>query len=376
MNAEPGVRNNLRAARVRAGLSQQDLAAAAGVTRQTISSLEGSVFSPSAAVALRLARALECKVEDLFWLEDEAAVITARTAAALGIGETRVAVAEVGSRWVAHPLVGDQAFRTEMIPCDGLAFPDRLGARVRLLDDPGALQRTVAIAGCTPVLSLWARAAERWHPGLRVLWTFANSTRALESLAAGHVHAAGLHLYDSDAGEFNTPFVRRFVRGQDVALVNLGVWEEGLMVRAGNPRGIRSAAELADPRVLLVNREEGAGARALLDRALGEAGVPSQSVRGYDNAARSHEEVARAVTSGEADAGVSSGCVAAAYGLDFIPLQEVRYDLAIVRAYLEHPSVRQLLATLDHRWVRSQFSVLGGYNTERTGETVAEVKAA
>jgi molybdate-binding protein len=99
-------------------------------------------------------------------------------------------------------------------------------------------------------------------------------------------------------------------------------------------------------------------------------------VGGYENVVRSHEEVARAVAGGAADAGVSSACVAAAYGLGFIPVQEVRYDLAIIRAYLEHPSVRQLLATLDHRWVRSQFSVLGGYNTERTGETVAEVKAA
>jgi putative molybdopterin biosynthesis protein len=130
------------------------------------------------------------------------------------------------------------------------------------------------------------------------------------------------------------------------------------------------------PRVLLVNREQGAGARQLLDRALEEAGIHASSVRGYENVVRGHEEVARAVASGDADAGVSSACVAAAYGLDFIPLQEVRYDLAIVRAYLEHPSVRQLLATLDHRWVRLQFSVLGGYNTDRTGATVAEVKAA
>lgn len=373
MKVEAGVQNNIRAARLRAGVSQQDLAAAAGVTRQTISGLESGVSAPSAGVALRLARALECRVEDLFWLEDAPARVAAEPTETLPPGETRVALADVGGRWIAHPLVGEQAFRTEMIPCDGLAGPD---GTVRLLDDPGPLQRTVAVAGCTPVLSLWARAAERWHPGLRVLWTFANSSRALEALARGQVHAAGLHLYDAPTGEFNTPHVRRAIRHRDVVLVNLGVWEEGLMVRPGNPRGIRSVRDLDDPSVRLVNREEGAGARVVLDSALHAAAVSPASICGYDRIASSHEEVAREILTGQADVGVSSGCVAAAFGLDFLPLQEVRYDLALVRDYLDHPAVRQLLGTLDHRWVRSQLRVLGGYNTERTGETVAELKAA
>lgn len=373
MKIEGGVQNNLRAARSRAGLSQQDLAVAAGVTRQTISALESGLNAPSAAVALRIARALECRVEDVFWLDDEPAALSAEAAGPLAEGETRVALAEVGGRWVAHPLLGPHAFRTEMIPCDGLAAPD---GTVRLLDDPGPLQRTVAVAGCTPALSLWARAAERWHPGLRVLWTFANSSRALESLARGHVHAAGVHLYDSATGDFNIPHVRRAIRDRSVTLVNLGVWEEGLLLRAGNPRGIRSAGDLGRADVRIVNREEGAGARLVLDRALGEAGVPPAAVPGYHDLRNSHEEVAQAVMSGQADAGVSSGCVAEAFGLDFLPLQEVRYDLALMSDYLEHPSVRQLLATLDHRWVRSQLQVLGGYDTRRTGETMAQLEAA
>src|SRR5207237_640142 len=74
------------------------------------------------------------------------------------------------------------------------------GFRVQPLDDLENLRRTVAVAGCTPVLSLWARAAERWHPGLRVCWSFANSTEALHALARGEVHAAGLHLHDPRTG--------------------------------------------------------------------------------------------------------------------------------------------------------------------------------
>jgi putative molybdopterin biosynthesis protein len=372
MKSEAAVRNNLRPVRTRLGLSQQELAQAAGITRQTIGGIEGGLYAPSAAVALRLARALGCRMEDLFWLDEETRTLTATPAGELGAEETRVSLAQVGGRWVAHPLRGEEAFRTEMVPCDGFATLGSGGVRVRLLDDPDALARTVSVAGCTPVLSPWARAAERWYPGLRVHWTFANSSDALAALDRGEVHAAGVHLSDPATGEHNTPFVREALRGRDVLLVNLGTWEEGLVVAVGNPRKLARGADLSRRGVRIVNREPGAGARRLLEDCLREDGVPITAVEGFENIARSHEDVARAVISG-ADAGVSSAGVAAAFGLGFVPLREVRYDLAILKDYLGHEPVRQLLATLDHRWVRSQLSVLGGYDTARTGETVAEV---
>src|SRR5262249_61755125 len=61
--------NNLKALRLRLGLNQQELARRAGVTRQTISGVEAGLYLPSTLVALRLARALGCRVEDLLWLE-------------------------------------------------------------------------------------------------------------------------------------------------------------------------------------------------------------------------------------------------------------------------------------------------------------------
>jgi DNA-binding XRE family transcriptional regulator len=63
--------NNLKALRLRLGLNQQELARRAGVTRQTISGVESGLYLPSTLVALRLARALGCRVEDLLWLEEE-----------------------------------------------------------------------------------------------------------------------------------------------------------------------------------------------------------------------------------------------------------------------------------------------------------------
>jgi len=376
MRQEGHLRNNLKQIRTRKGMSQNDLAALARISRQTVSGVESDLYAPSAAVALRIARALGCRVEDLFWLEDEGSDIEATPAEGTPAGDgLRVALARVGGKWVAHPLAGDRAFRQEMVPADGHGSlaRGRPTMRVKLLDDAESVVQTVILAGCSPALSLWAQAAERWHPGLRVHWTFANSMEALGSLQRGEVHAAGVHLYDAETGDYNVPFVRQALPGRAVVLVNLGIWEEGLLVKPGNPLGLQSAADLAQAGVRLVNREEGAGSRQLLERTLAQAGVPCGAILGFDQVVGGHTQVAREVASGRADVGVSTASMAAMYGLGFVPLQEVRYDMAIPREYLDEPPVRQLVTTLGHRRVRSQLEALGGYNTSLTGDVVATV---
>lgn len=63
--------NRLKVARAEKDLSQQELALLAGVTRQTISSIETGQYNPSTLLALILARRLDKRVEDLFFLEDK-----------------------------------------------------------------------------------------------------------------------------------------------------------------------------------------------------------------------------------------------------------------------------------------------------------------
>jgi molybdate-binding protein len=262
----------------------------------------------------------------------------------------------------------------EMIPADGIAVnrgTDGL-VTVDLQDEIATLQRAVTIAGCAPALSLWTRSAERWYPGLRVNWTHANSTEALRLLSLGYVHIAGLHLHDAATEEDNEPFVRKLMPGQPVVLVNFGIWEEGLLVAGGNPKKIMNGEDLARRNVKVVNREPGAGSRLLLDSLLREAGLKVTVVRGYEHQVLRHQEVAQAVATGEADAGISTASVAAAYGLGFVGIRKVRYDLALRKEQYQQEPIQQLLNTLNHRWVRSQLQVLGGYDITRTGQVMAE----
>jgi molybdate-binding protein/DNA-binding XRE family transcriptional regulator len=361
-------------------MSQQDLANIAGVTRQTISGVESGQYAPSVAITLRLAKALGCQVEDLFWLEQDLPEIEAFLAKTVPFSQQlRVSLARVAGKWIAYPLIGKDAFRQDMIPADGEAVAvvsqaatDKV--RVRLLDDNlDTLHNTVVIAGCSPVLSLWARATERWHPQLRVQYNFANSMAALHSLRRGEVHIAGMHLYDPETGEHNTPFVREVLAGREAVLITLGVWEEGLLVQSGNPMGLKTVTDLVEPTITIVNRELGAGSRLLLERLLQQEKVPFQSVKGFEQIVHSHQDVAQAVASGIADAGISTASIAASFGLGFIPLHQSRYDLVILKEYLEEAPVQQLLSTLGHKLVHSQLEVLGGYDTSKIGEVVATV---
>lgn len=377
--AAGNVHNRLKELRTQQGLSQQELARLARVTRQTIGGIEAGQYAASAHVALRLSRALGCRVEDLFWLPEEPEEIEVHvTGPAPGPREPlRVRVARVGEQYVAHSLAGDTGLRVALWSADGLVSPGdaaaRSGAKVRLMTNRATVHNTFVLAGCDPALSLWAEMAEQHRPGLRMTWLPAGSQAALEALARGQVHAAGMHLYDPDSGEFNLPFVRARLHGRGAVLVNVGFWQQGLLVRPGNPLAIRAAADLARPDVRIVNRPAGTGARQLLDRELARAGIRPDQVAGYSQLVAGHLDLARAVAAGAADAGVGVPAAAGAFGLTFVPWVVERYDLVLLRSYLEDPPVAAALEELRRRPVRAQLEAVGGYDTARTGDIIAEV---
>jgi len=364
------IENGLRETRRLAGLSQGELAARADTTRQTIGALEAGSYAPTLGVALRLARALDCEVGDLFWLEETPTV----RAELLGTDErprtepTRVQVARIGGRVLARPL---DAFGI----ADGLIAPDaadEAGYPVQLLADTALLDRTAVVLGCDPALTTLGAHLARRHgrAGLRLSVGQASSLAALAALARGEAHAAGMHLRDNATGEYNLPFIRRACAGRRVLVVTAAHWSQGLMVARGNPKGLAGAADLARPGVTIVNREPGSGSRAALDQALGRAGVAPTLVRGYRQAVGSHRTVAEAVAAGLADAGPGILAAARALGLDFLPLATERYDLVFAEETRESAPVAALLDTLTSRAFRDEIDSLPGYDIAHTGTVV------
>ncbi|MBV9208421.1 MAG: helix-turn-helix transcriptional regulator, partial [Actinobacteria bacterium] len=121
MTEVPGAAGTgLRLARQARGLSQQQLAGMAGVTRQAVSAVESGHSDPSLRVALALARALGMTVEELFGPGDPADPVLARPVAPAGAAGSRVALAAIGDIFVALPLRGDTVARAGFGPAAGL----------------------------------------------------------------------------------------------------------------------------------------------------------------------------------------------------------------------------------------------------------------
>jgi putative transcriptional regulator len=65
----PHVRNDVRVLRTRQGLSQAELGAELGVSRQTVNAIEADRYSPSLPLAIAIARFFGCTVEEVFHAE-------------------------------------------------------------------------------------------------------------------------------------------------------------------------------------------------------------------------------------------------------------------------------------------------------------------
>lgn len=370
--AADDIRNEVRSLRLARRLSQQELAGRAGLTRQGVNAIEAGRYVPNAAVALRLAQALGCRVEDAFLLPEQTVERRAELATPpRGAGE-RVLLGTVGRRLVAHPIVGPRLCPDGFVASDGLAINS--AGDVRLFVTPELPERTAFLVGCDPSLGILSSWVSRRAPDTRLVWLHGSSQPALDALAQATAHVAGIHLPDDEGGGYNIGQARQALPGGGL-VVSYADWEQGFIVAAGNPRHLRGAADLARPGVRLVNREPGSGSRVLLDRLLARAGVPASAVAGYGHVVSTHMAVARAVGAGAADAGIGLRAVASAMDLDFVPVADVRFDLVIPREHLRHPAVEVLLDVLQSASLRAELAALPGYSVARTGSALADLPA-
>ena len=374
--------NNLKDVRLARGLSQGELAANSGITRQAVCAIEASKYLPTTAVALRLASVLNCQVEDLFRLVAtgeivQGELITGSRSESV-TQNARVKVARVGERLIVKTVASLGDVLNYAIPADGLVvdLPDesRRGEKgfrriqVQLLRDRRLIDQEIAVAGCDPAVFLAGEYVRRHTNTAAVVgWTM-GSGAALDALKRGEVHIAGIHIVDSKSGESNLPYVKQHLKGYEVSVVTFASWEEGLIVRAGNPLGIRTISDLVHRDVQIINREARSGARILLDQKMSAAGLASHHIKGYDRLASSHFHVARLISEGQADAGIGVRFAANYYRLDFIPIQDARYDLVVPKDYLiSHPVLQTFFDTIVTRQFRSEVQAIGGYDTRQTG---------
>lgn len=360
---------HLKSVRQARGVSQIQLAQRVGVKRQAIYDIESGRYLPNTALALKLARHLGCRVEDLFVDRPTQPDQPVRLMDDAGRKTPRVAVSRLRGRLLAYPLAGEHALNDGLRSADALLEPE--SGRIRLLCPEETVDRTVVLFGCDPAFAILSAHLARRTPEARVHCRFASSHRALEALCDGAAHLAGTHLHSTGEKDANVGLVRERLGDSGALVIGFSLMEEGLMVARNNPRAIRRIADLAGEKVRMVNREPGAALRVLLDDHLARAGIPPATVGGYDREIHSHLEGARIVAHGLADAALGLRVVAEACGIDFVPVATVRCDLVIPRDLTDHPVVKILLDTLQTRLLREELAAIPGYGADRTGDVIA-----
>jgi putative molybdopterin biosynthesis protein len=304
------------------------------------------------------------------------AVMTRKLLSPIGDDDfVRVTVAKVGERLLATPLSRGAGVITSLVRADGLARIPRFSEGVDMgqsvdviLYRPAeAIERTIlAVGSHDPMLDLLGQHLALAFPGDKLASANVGSLGGLVALHRKEAHLAGIHLLDTDTGEYNISFVQQRLKDVPVQLVTFAHREQGLIIAAGNPHDIQAFDDLT--RVRYVNRQRGAGTRLLLDYELKQRGLSPQDVAGYDHEEYTHMAVAAAVATGVADCGLGVRSAAIALGLEFISVGWERYDLTIPIAYLDHPGVQHLLEVLNGSEFKQALSAQPGYDTTDTGK--------
>ncbi len=200
--------------------------------------------------------------------------------------------------------------------------------------------------------------------------THVGSLGGILAIRDNMTHIAGSHLLDPKTGDYNRSYINRYLKDRDVALITLVYRQQGFMVQPGNPKNIRSVADLLRDDVNFINRQAGSGTRVLLDHELEKADLDPDAINGYDAEEYTHMAVAVSVLSGKTDVGLGILAAARALGLDFVPVTEERYDLIIPREFLKLASIRKVLTIIETEEFKQAVEAKGGYSTRETGNRV------
>jgi putative molybdopterin biosynthesis protein len=363
------IKSKILQVRKEAGLTQTDLAEAAGISRQAYTAIESGKAVPSTEIALRLARKLKVTVENLFWLDDNKdKIIRAELIGdSRSIPEgTRIQLGQLGSRLLARLMKEGLSVSHILNPADAIAIANhgKKQVELRLINQAAAKIPMLILAGCDPSASIIAAMIR--DLGVRMIWIETESIPALRALARGEIHIAGCNFKDNVSGQYNIPLVKEIVRFP-CTIIRFAIWRQGMMITAGNPKSIKHIDDLAMPNVTFINRQPGAGSRGLLTRLIREAGIPTKNIRGYEHIVHGDLATAEMVAAGLADCGIGIEASARANELDFLSLNEEPYDLVIPNHFLELPAIQLLLELLKLRDFRRQIESLGGYDITPMG---------
>lgn len=261
----------------------------------------------------------------------------------------------------------------KMEPCPPVDTRAVLPPSPATFPHPDGASGELVICGQDIILDILTSHLER-QTGGRAFRSPVGSFDGLLAVYREQAHLAAVHLWDGDTNTYNIPFVRRLLPGVPAVIIHLAGRRQGFYVAAGNPLKIGTWPDLLREDVRFVNREKGCGTRVLLDEKLRLLGLNRHLIMGYDHEESSHLGVASTLARGEADVGLGNQKAALQVrGVDFVPVQNERYDLVMRKEDMPKPMFKAVLEILQSGEYQRELAGLGDYDLTDTGKVVAEI---
>ena len=194
------------------------------------------------------------------------------------------------------------------------------------------------------------------------------SGAGIERFSKGEIIASAIHLHALDDAEADANVAMMQARGdmQDAVLIGFCRREQGFLVAPGNPLKIDSIADVLTKGARMAQRPKGAGAQLLLLALLQRAKVtPDKLAAGP--MCPTGPDVAQAIRAERADAGIATRSVAAAVGLDFVPILWEPFDLLMRQRDYFYEPVQMLVQFLRSAEFRTRANELGGFDVSLAG---------
>jgi excisionase family DNA binding protein len=194
------------------------------------------------------------------------------------------------------------------------------------------------------------------------------SEAGLARFERGGVIACAIHLHaDADDGDANVTVLKGRGNFHDAALVGFARREQGFLVAPGNPLRLASLADVANKRARIAVRPKGAGAQLLLLALLRRDGVKLDQLTAVAPPCPTGPDIAQAIRGDRADCGIATRSVAAAAGLDFVPIVWERFDVAMRQPDYFRPPLQAFVGFLRMPAFAARAKELGGYDVSEAG---------
>ncbi|WP_315118341.1 molybdopterin biosynthesis protein [uncultured Clostridium sp.] len=291
----------------------------------------------------------------------------------------RVKLGYVGKKLIATPLSRGAGATMSLVKADGILEVSQnvegleAGSEVeiKLLKSEEEIKNTlVCIGSHDPVIDILSDLIHMGNKKYFLSSAHVGSMGGVMSLKNEETHIAPIHLLDMDTGKYNASYIEKYLKDKNIALIKGVKRIQGFMVKKGNPLDIKDFKDLADKKVKFINRQRGSGTRLLLDYNLKKVGVNPREIVGYDREEFTHLSVASAVASGNADVGLGVYSAAVMMDLDFIPICNEDYDIAIPKEYLEMDIIKELLKVVKSEEFKGELDKLGGYDYSDIGTII------